>query len=149
MVAKAKDDSAAKMEARMQKLVAEAATLNRETKAKHARLEAIKVELRQYATAVDNQRAAEQRGAKIEIESREGVATISFAKDGVSFVKGANPRSVRETLSPTTWDHLFAEEVTLKEDFDDAYKLLSAPDKAVVDALVVWKKPEPRVVLPK
>lgn len=129
--------------------VAEAAVLNREIKERAERLEVIKQNLRAYAAKVDAKRPPEKQGEKIEVESKEGVATISFVKDAVSLAPGANPRAFRETLAPATWSHLFEERVVLAADFDEAFQLLSKEDKRVVRPLVEWKTPDPRVLLPK
>ena len=89
--------------------VAEAARLEREIKTKAARVGELKTIIREYATKVDAQRPINslERGEKVEIASTEGVATISFVKDDVSLVKGANPRALTEVLAPATWNHLF------------------------------------------
>ena len=139
----------AKDQTRVESEVAEAAILNREIKARTERLNEIKTNLRAYALKVDAKRPPEKQGEKIEIESKEGVATISFVKDAVSLVEGANPRGLKEVLTPATWEHLFVERVVLAEDFDKSFHLLAKEDKGHVRKLVQWSTPEPRVLLPK
>lgn len=138
-----------KEQTRVESEVAEAAILNREIKARAERLEVIKQNLRAYAAKVDAKRPPEKQGEKVEIESKEGVATISFVKDAVALVEGANPRAFKDTLAPATYNHLFEERVVLAEDFDKSFHLLGKDEKSIVRKLVEWKKPDPRVLLPK
>lgn len=129
--------------------VAQAAVLNREIKERAAQLEVLKVAIREYATKANLKRPATEQDEKIEIESPEGVATVSFPRDAVLLVAGANPRALKETLSATTWDHLFEERVALKPEFEEAFRLLSKEDRFHVRTVVDWKPRDPAVILPK
>ena len=133
----------------MAKRVAEAAVLHREVKEKTARVEELKVGIRTYALQVAEGRPENERTEKVEIESKEGTATITFSKDKVSFAKGANPRALKEVLTPATWARLFEEEVVLVDGFDEKFAALSAEDKAHVRGMIDWKKSDPSVILPK
>ena len=136
-------------QAAAERLVAEAAVLNREVKEKAAEIALRKVGIREYALNVNNVRPPEERGEKVEIESREGTATISFPKEKAVLAEGANPRTLKSVLSAETWTNLFAEEVVLADGFDAKLKLLSAEEQQHVRGLIEWKQPEPSVNLPK
>lgn len=148
-MANAKKKQTTKAKPTVGEQVAEAAVLNRVVKASAARIGELKVDIRQYALMVASARPPEERTEKVEIESEEGTATVSFPKDHVSLVEGANPRALKSVLSEETWKFLFEEKVVLADGFDDKYKALSTVDQSHVRALVQWKTPDPSVILPK
>ena len=129
--------------------VAEAAILNREIKEKAARVDDLKERIREHALREASKRPYAEQNEKVEIESPEGVATISFPKDAVSLVEGANPRALRSEIPDATWAHLFEERVVLAKEFDAAYKLLAKAEQEQVRRLVQWVTPKPSVLLPK
>ena len=132
-----------------ERLVAEAAVLNREVKEKAAEISVRKVGIREYALNVNSARPLEERGEKVEVESKEGTATISFPKERAVLAEGANPRTLKTVLSAEIWTDLFEEQVVLADGFDAKLKLLSAADQQHVRGLIEWKTPEPSVTLPK
>ena len=136
-------------QAAVERQVAEAAVLSREVKEKTAQIEQLKVGIRAYALKVSLDRPAEKRMEQVEIESREGIATVSFVKDEIRLAEGANPNTLREVISQSTWEHLFEERVVLAANFDSKFKLLSKADQNHVRGLLETKTPEPRVLLPK
>ena len=129
--------------------VAEATKLNREIKEKTARVELLKTSIRMYATKVSLERPIEKRNEKVEIESKEGTATIAFPKEEVSLAKGADPYVIHEELSLERWESLFEEKAVLKSEFDERLKHLPADDRKRVEGLIERKTPEPRVNLAK
>jgi hypothetical protein len=127
-------------------LVVEAARLQRSAKESLLRIEAIKAELRKEAEKVSKKRESDEL---VEFESVEGTATVCFVSDSVGLVKGADPRTLRETLSEDVWDVLFQLKAVLAPEFEDKLNALPGLVQRRVKTLLEWKANAPRVTLPK
>ncbi len=88
---------------------------------------------------------------KVELQGSLGVATISFPKDSVKFVQGADANVLVEKLGKPVWASLFEEVTTvrMRAEFEASLDLLSAADRKAVMKFVEFVPGTPAVGLPK
>ncbi len=131
---------------KLSSVIAEATQLNREIKERTAKLDALKVIIRNEANKVATKADSDE---KLEFESDAGICSVSFVSDSVSFTKDANPIALKETLPEDIWNCLFVEEVKLSKEFKETFVCLNKGHQSIVSKIVQAKSNEPRVTLPR
>jgi len=130
----------------LEALIKEANELHRKMAADGERLGELKDKLRAEA----EKQGLGAATTKVTLEGGKfGNVEVVYVGDKCVFKKGANPLGLKPELDRATFQHLFVEEIELSSEFEDALKLLPAPERAKVKALVEWKPMQARVALDK
>lgn len=126
-----------------------AAIAYRKVKELNAVIDESKAIIREEAEIWDAKRPEAERGEKLEFESGEGVAMVTFPKASAKFIKGTNPESLQVVLPAAVWDHLFVRKVCLASEFDEKFDALTKTQQKAVQKVVFWDPAAPSVTLPK
>lgn len=126
-----------------------AAVAARKVKELNQIIEESKAVIREEAEVWNNKRPEAQRGEKLEFESGEGVAMVTFPKATAKFIKGTNPEQLQVFLPQAVWEHLFIRKVCLATEFDEKFEALTKTQQKAVEKVVFWDDNAPAVTLPK
>lgn len=86
---------------------------------------------------------------RVEFNSSEGVATVTFPKDKVVLVKGADPNTLRAVLPETQWAQLFQVKVSPSPGALDVLDHIKGATRRVVDKVLAVEPSTPAVLLAK